>query len=220
MKIFGNSKLKGVNMKKSINCMIFDFGGVIGFPQDKIRVKRMMELTNMKDDFEVAYFLHRHPYDEGLIDKYEYWRRITNGQLDLTEELIDALVKEDNYSWTKINDAVIKLIKKLKSKVDKIVLLSNINFEAKSYIKDGLKLFDLFDETFCSCDLKLMKPDTAIYKHVITELNVDPDQCLFMDDSIDNVNGAIKAGINGLHFINYPQFQDELQENYQLSKTE
>lgn len=206
-------------MKKSINCMIFDFGGVIGFPHDKTRVETMKKLTNMNDEFEEAYFLHRHAYDEGLIDKYEYWERITDGQIELSEELIDILVKEDYHSWTKINEEVISYLRRLRSKVDKVVLLSNINFDAKNYVKDELQLFELFDETFCSCDINLMKPYIGIYRHVLKELNIDPSQCLFMDDSLPNIRSAKEVGMNGIHFKNFLQFQDELLEKYELCKS-
>ena len=206
-------------MKKNISCMIFDFGGVIGLPHDKTRVETMKKLTNMNEEFEEAYFLHRQAYDEGLIDKYEYWNRITGGQVDLSEELVDILVKEDYYSWTIINQEVISYLRQVKTKVDKVVLLSNINFEAKNYIRDELQLFGLFDETFCSCDLNLMKPDSTIYKYVLKEINIEAAHCLFMDDSLANIQSAKEVGMNGIHFKNFSQFQKELLKNYDLCKS-
>lgn len=206
-------------MKKVIRCMIFDFGGVIGLPHDRTRLATMKALTNMSDEFEEAYFLHRFDYDIGHIDQNEYWHRITGGRMALSEDLIHRLVKEDYLGWTNINDKMITYIRALGEKVDKVVLLSNINFEAKDYIFKELHMDELFDETFCSCDLELMKPDVAIYEHVLKEIQVDPGNCLFMDDSLANIHGAQQVGMNGIHFKNYGQFQETLLANYDLRKS-
>ncbi|WZL80610.1 HAD family phosphatase [Vallitaleaceae bacterium 9-2] len=198
-----------------IQCIIFDFGGVIGYPHDKERVKTMAELVQMKvEDFEEAYFYHRTAYDEGLINKEEYWQRISGKDLDSVT--LEALVTEDYHSWTRINQKVVELIKRLRTTVGHVALLSNINMEAKRYIQEELKLFEIFHSTYCSCDLKLMKPHREIYDYVIHSLQVPAEECVFIDDTKENIAGAKKAGLHGIVFDNYEQLKTAL-EQYHIS---
>jgi glucose-1-phosphatase len=56
-----------------------------------------------------------------------------------------------------------------------------------------------FDWTFVSHELGMMKPDPAIYQHVIATIGVPPDRLLFLDDSKDNVSAARDLGIRSEH---------------------
>jgi len=202
-------------MKQCIECVIFDFGGVIGYPHDQSRVKTMAKLTQMEEDtFKKAYFEHRIAYDQGLINKYDYWRRITDGKIELKQDLIERLVYEDYKGWVRINRDVINFIQQLRSEVKGVVLLSNINFEAKQHIEEELKLFELFDATFCSCDLKLMKPSKAIYDYVVKHLEILPSKCLFIDDTKENIQGAQAIGMQGIVFKNLEQVELEIEKAY------
>jgi putative hydrolase of the HAD superfamily len=196
---------------KKIQCVIFDFGGVIGYPHDKERVKKMAKLVEMPmKEFKKEYFHHRIAYDAGVIDKYTYWNRITGKCLELKK--VDELVKEDYQSWTRINYNVVELIQSLKGKVQKIVLLSNINIDAKTYVKEELELFEMFDAVYCSCDLKLMKPHRDIYEYVIESLRVLPEHCVFIDDIQENIIGAKEAGLHGIMYENYEQLKEKLRQ--------
>ena len=194
---------------EKIKCVIFDFGGVIGYPHDKDGAKKMAELVEMPmPKFEKAYFHHRIAYDAGLIDKYTYWNNIVGNCVE--PDTVDRLVKEDYQSWTRINHNVVELIQNLKGKVQKIVLLSNINVEAKTYVKEKLQLFELFDATYCSCDINLMKPNREIYDYVIESLQVQPKQCVFIDDTQENIIGAEEAGLHGIVFEDHQQLKTSL----------
>ena len=47
----------------------------------------------------------------------------------------------------------------------------------------------------------MVKPEPDIYQHVLSTLDVEPDQVLFLDDNLDNVEGARELGI-AAHLIN------------------
>ena len=47
----------------------------------------------------------------------------------------------------------------------------------------------------------LLKSEPDIYQHVLTTLDVEPDQVLFLDDNSDNVKGARELGI-AAHVVN------------------
>jgi len=169
-----------------------------------------------KGDFSRKYFYNRLAYDQGLIDKNEYWKRVVSDEFELNDDLIDELVREDYCSWTKINEKMIRYIMEIRNRVKCIVLLSNVNFEAKNYIKNDLKMFRYFDDTFCSCDLKLLKPSAEIYKYVTDTMGADPSKCLLIDDTVENIVGAKKFGMQGIVFKDYAQLRSEVEELYEL----
>jgi 2-haloacid dehalogenase len=52
-----------------------------------------------------------------------------------------------------------------------------------------------------SGDVRLIKPDPAIYRHHAASFGLDPAASLFIDDSPMNVEGAKEAGWQAVHFI-------------------
>jgi putative hydrolase of the HAD superfamily len=87
----------------------------------------------------------------------------------------------------------------------RIFLLSNTNnihlncFYQIYHQKERSKSFEqLFDKAFYSFEIGLRKPDVDCYEWVINDLQVDPRTTLFIDDSINNIHGAEKAGLQTL----------------------
>lgn len=85
----------------------------------------------------------------------------------------------------------------------RLFLLSNTNVihiasftEMLSRELDGFKIEELFENTYYSCLLGMRKPDREIFQHVIHENGLDPSKTLFVDDSIQHVDGALKTGIS------------------------
>ncbi|KAL8253331.1 hypothetical protein R6Q59_037024 [Mikania micrantha] len=69
-------------------------------------------------------------------------------------------------------------------------------------IEDKLKLSSYLSWTFCSCIIGKRKPDPQFYSKVLQHLDTDPQNCVFIDDRMKNVEAAKEAGINGIHFKN------------------
>jgi 2-haloacid dehalogenase len=57
---------------------------------------------------------------------------------------------------------------------------------------------------------KLMKPDPAIYTLLCERYSVTPGQCVFIDDSLPNVDGARRIGMRALHFGSIDQLLEDL----------
>lgn len=56
-----------------------------------------------------------------------------------------------------------------------------------------------FDGVFFSCDLGMRKPDAVIFHHMLKATNSSAERTLFIDDSIQHVEGARQAGIPSEH---------------------
>lgn len=92
-------------------------------------------------------------------------------------------------------------LKRLRNKY-KIFLLSNTNYihlQAFNKIYEdtigGIPFMDLFDKIYWSHEVGLRKPDKEIYETVLEENDLIPQETLFIDDSIQNVEAAKKVGI-------------------------
>lgn len=67
-------------------------------------------------------------------------------------------------------------------------------------IEERLQVSRLVDWTFVSCLIGLRKPDPAAYAHVLDELGVPGDRCIFVDDRSSNCEAARRSGLHSLRF--------------------
>lgn len=62
-----------------------------------------------------------------------------------------------------------------------IGLITNCYFEERDAIRDSI-LMPYFDGVCMSCELGIMKPDHGIFRRCMTELGVEPEECLYVGD--------------------------------------
>ncbi len=203
---------------KKIKCIIFDFGGVIGKPQDQRYVEDMASLLGVdKARWITGYFKHRGSYDKGLMDVREYWEKVTEGlDLDLSDDQVEALNLADTKSWTQINEDTLEWIHSLCKDNVTLALLSNINEGVLKYVKEEFQWLEDFDYLFYSCQMKMLKPEPEIYEAVLDKIGEEPSQCLFIDDGIQNVEGAKQVGLESLRFTTFEETKKFILENYNI----
>ena len=96
-----------------------------------------------------------------------------------------------------------ELISDLKQSGKGIYLLSNIGLDfAENYTKVSAlaELFSLFDGLVFSSKIRKTKPSREAFEHLLKEYNLNPADCVFVDDREVNIIGAEKAGIKGILF--------------------
>ena len=71
-------------------------------------------------------------------------------------------------------------------------------------------LFQYFDKTYISTDMKLMKPQKEICIKVLNELNILLNESVFIDDKVKYVDAAKNVGINELLFENFNKLKKDL----------
>jgi HAD superfamily hydrolase (TIGR01509 family) len=59
----------------------------------------------------------------------------------------------------------------------------------------ALDLIDEFDVIFNTAEIGIAKPDPAVFHHVVAQLDAATDDVVFIDDLLENVEGARSAGI-------------------------
>lgn len=82
-----------------------------------------------------------------------------------------------------------------------VYILSNASDAFYKYFPTFLPL-DFFDGVFVSSDYLMLKPDLKIYQTFLEKYGLKGEECLFIDDRIDNVEGAREAGLNAVRFLN------------------
>jgi putative hydrolase of the HAD superfamily len=188
---------------KRPGALILDFGGVLTHLQPDRLVRAMAyRLAVPRTAFEDAYWRHRARYDRGLTAA-EYWRGVLE-TLDHVHEPRDGLVPElielDVASWTTYRDEVWQLARSFRERGGRTALLSNGVPEIMARVRADRHLSEWFDVVMVSCEVGLAKPDPRIYRRCLEQLRIAPEEALFVDDRLDNVDAAVRLGLQVLHF--------------------
>lgn len=152
---------------------------------------------------------------EAVFDR-AYWDRLDSGELDndgakalyhtRLPERLHAVADEIFDNWI-YNIPLIKgipeLIRDIKAAGGKLWLLSNISaYFAENYVHnaDIKAVLDLFDGLVFSAPIKLAKPGREIFAHILEKYDLDPAECIFIDDNAANIATAKEMGIGTYHF--------------------
>lgn len=110
-------------------------------------------------------------------------------------------------------DYVIPWIKALKKAGYRIYILSNYGKWTYDSTKDNaLSFLSEVDGAIFSYEIKIIKPDIRIYQALLEKYNLNPKECVFMDDLEANIDGAKEAGINGIVFKSKEDAVEQLKE--------
>jgi putative hydrolase of the HAD superfamily len=178
--------------------VVFDYGEVISVtPTDADRAVILGLADVPAEPFWRAYFAHRDGLDQGTAGVRAYWQAIA---ADLGVSWSDARIHElwaaDFRSWLSVNPGTIEVLADLKAGGTRLALLSNAGPDFGSYFRHG-PLSDWFEAFYVSGELRLLKPEAAIYRHVLDDLGITPAEMVFVDNRADNVAGAQDLGITG-----------------------
>ncbi|MCA1823266.1 MAG: HAD family phosphatase [Frankia sp.] len=90
-----------------------------------------------------------------------------------------------------------------------VALLSNATDELRDHLARH-ELTAAFDYVFSSAELRMAKPDPAIFRHVAAEMGLQTAECFFTDDRPENVEGARAAGMRAEVFTGKGELLDHL----------
>lgn len=96
-------------------------------------------------------------------------------------------------------EGMYELVEELRGMGYGIYLLSNASFRQHDYWP-RVPASKFFDGTLISADVKLVKPQPEIYRLLCDKFSLVPEECVFIDDSTSNAEGAYFCGINALVF--------------------
>lgn len=108
-----------------------------------------------------------------------------------------------------INNEMITLIENLRKKY-KIALLSNAIGEFLNRILSRINTNQLFDFIVISSEANIIKPDKKIFELLLSKMNIQANNSIFIDDNIINVEAAKSIGIEAILFEDVQQLKEML----------
>lgn len=147
-------------------------------------------------------------YDLGNLSDDEVLNLFIESDPSVEKELRETL--KDMGGVLKRCEYAIPWIEELKEKGYQVLFLSNFSEKALRDCAAALDFLPHMDGGVFSCKVHLIKPDPAIYKLLLQQYRLNPEECVFLDDTLVNITAAASLGINGIHFKNLAQAREEL----------
>ncbi|SFG47211.1 putative hydrolase of the HAD superfamily [Lachnospiraceae bacterium C7] len=114
------------------------------------------------------------------------------------------IAKKSFATWDKVcmqtDERMGDIVRELKAKGKNVYVLSNASLRLPKMYKEVIPAADEFDGIFFSATEKLLKPQKEIYERFFEKFNLKPEECVFIDDLQDNIDGAALAGMDGYCF--------------------
>lgn len=179
--------------------IIFDLGGVMvdWNPRDYL-MERFCHAAAEDAVYDITFGSDTwRQLDAGLLTRYE-----ANQQMLACAKKAGCVfeVQEVLDDWTRIlrpRRRMIELALRLKKHGYSIYYLSNIASDTLQLLMEG-ELAGVFDGGVASCEVHINKPDPRIYQALLTKYNLAPKECVFIDDTLENVQSAFQLEITGI----------------------
>ncbi len=181
---------------------IFDYGGVLVHHQTAEDQAKMAAIASLPlEKFTESYWAERLEYDKGLVTNVQYWNGIARKcSVNLSSHQIDDLSALDTESWMRFDEPMWDWVDELRRAGKKVAVLSNMPRELGEALKSRTDRLSSFDHVTLSYEVRSAKPEAAIYEECLEGIDTAPERTLFLDDRIENVQGAEGFGIRAMQF--------------------
>ena len=188
----------------------------------------VFDIGNVLVDFDRIAYLTGLFHDEETVDRVDhaifrtgYWDDLDRGE-DTDETFARMLEAEPGYedqirqafdeigACTVRCDYAIPWIRALKKRGLRVLYLSNYSPHTMQSNPGALDFVPFMDGGIFSCDVRINKPDPAIYRLLIKKYDLVPEECIYLDDKQVNVDAAKETGMSGIVFRNYDFTKAEL----------
>ena len=194
-----------------IKNIVFDLGGVL------VDFNALQYLGNFGFDEATTNLLHK------IIFGSKEWSEFDRGTYPHTSDLVKALsnkypelsdkinlVLHDNWlDFFSLKADTSDFLKDLKQQNTQVYILSNISEDSYNYVSQ-YDFFNFVSGGVYSYDLKICKPDTRIYNALLEKYNLIPEETVFIDDNLSNVQSANNLGIHGVHFTTLNRVKEQV----------
>jgi len=152
----------------------------------------------------------------------EIWRELNKGHYSeqqakahfcreqhFTPQEIDHLFVNITASQSLI-EGTLALMDDLKSAGYHLYALTDNVHEIVAYLKKRHDFWPRFEAAVVSAECGLLKPDPEIYQHLAKSCAIVPNESVFLDDVLANVEGARTEDFHAIQFINAQQARHDL----------
>ncbi len=115
------------------------------------------------------------------------------------------------FSGESINDQMCNYARSLRDGGFKVFTLSN-NFKERTeyYRKYFPELFEVVDKSYFSWETGFVKPDPMAFQNLLIENDLKGEECIYVDDSEDNLEASKEFGIKGIKYESGEQVIEEM----------
>jgi len=189
----------------TISTVLFDAGGVfVTDGRSQRTIQAFAQHFNVPEEkvYE-AWFTVWKPYEKNEISGETFWKTIYDSvgiPLDVAKgfDLYKSVISE--IKGTR------EIATELKGKYT-LILANNEPEEFDRIRNEVAPYWDLFDHRCSSWIIRKSKPDTSFFSTILTQHNLRPEECLFIDDKKQNIGAAKSLGIQGIQFIDAQQLR-------------
>ncbi len=180
-----------------IRNIIFDMGNVLLRFDPEFVLSTYLD--NESDRDLIRRELYDHPdwmlADQGILTEYERYEHILPRIPQHLQEGYKNCALHWHICLSEIPGAK-AFLAEMKQNGYKLYVLSNADDSFHSYFPEKYDVA-LFDGIIVSSDIRMIKPDRCIYEYFLREHGLAADECLFIDDRPENIEGAGEVGIRG-----------------------
>ena len=200
------------NPKNEIKAIIFDLGNVlIKVDFDRMLINQIKESIGgtALEVMEAAYndILFRQ-FCTGMIDSLKFYEELSKRyNLNMSFEKF----KEKWCNIFELIDGMPELLTELGKKF-KIGLLSDTDPIHWQFVLDNYPFLRSIKNPTLSFETGYMKPNPELYQIAAGNVNHSVEECLFIDDRLINVEGAQKAGMKAVEYLNAEQLKKYLEQ--------
>ena len=182
-----------------IKTIVFDFGDVF-LTLDKSATENHLKTKGITE-LDKHFLKLNASYEKGETTTKDFIHHYTQSFNKLTEE---EFILAWNSMLIDLPSFRLDFLKNLKAtKKYKLILLSNTNELhinwVKTHVEAYREFYNCFDEFYLSHEINLRKPDETIFDFVLEQNNIQPNETLFVDDTLEHITTAKKMGIHTWH---------------------
>lgn len=195
-----------------IKTIIFDIGNVLagfdwrsfyeGQGYDGAMVERLARATVNSEDWK--------EYDRGCVSDEGMIRLFVENDPGIEAQIRSAL--KDFHGLVTHYDYAVPWVCELKEKGYQVLVLSNFSDKALRECWHALDFLPYVDGGILSFKDKLIKPMPEIYHLILSRYHLKAQECVFLDDTQANVDGARAAGMHAVLFADQKQAREALKE--------
>ena len=195
----------------SIKVVFFDLGGVIVRTEFQAPRQRLAERLGMEYDDLVRIVFDS---DSGIkatmgeISSEQHWDSVMRRLKRPASEL--PAIRAEFFAGDILDRTLLDYLRSLRGKY-KTGLISNAWGDLRDFIVRE-KFDDAFDKLIISAEVGAAKPEPKIFQIALEQFGVRPNEAVFVDDFLINIEGCEKVGMKGIHFKDPESTLQQLKE--------
>jgi putative hydrolase of the HAD superfamily len=190
--------------------VVFDLGGVVVRWQPDALIAASFDdpATRLRVRREIIDHADWLALDRGVLPKAEAVARAAR-RTSLTEHAVADFLDRVPLSLVPVPETV-ALMRRVRAQGQRLYCLSNMQHASIEYLEREHDYWDVFDGAVISSRINLIKPEPAIYAHLLETFGLRGDETVFIDDTAVNLPPAQAFGIRTIRFEDAAQCEREL----------